>query len=396
AIMAVKVPPTAVNLRRIINLASVIQSHALSFFYLSSPDFLLGLESDPAKRSIFGLMQSHPEIAKDGVRLRSFGQKVIEWMAGKRLHPNWIVPGGVSSPLPEEVRQRILDEIPEMKALIRRNLDWFKRAMDDYDDEIRTFANFPTLFMGMVDDAGNLDLYDGRLRIMDERGQMLVDGFEPSLYRDYIGEAVEPWTFMKFPYYKDMGYPEGIYRVGPLARLNVIEACGTPLADQELTEFRQLDRHMVLSSFYFHYARLIECLYGVERMEELLDDPDITHTRIRAHAGPNASTGKGVTEAPRGTLIHHYRVDQQGRVTWANLVVATTHNNLAMNRGVQQVAHRYVDGANLTEGMLNRVEAVIRTFDPCLSCSTHAQNQLALHVQLVGPDGGILDEKWRD
>jgi NAD-reducing hydrogenase large subunit len=395
AIMAVKVPPTAIHLRKIVNLASILQSHALSFFYLSAPDFLLGMESDPAKRNIFGLMQAHPEIARDGVRLRSFGQRVIERMAGKRLHPTWIVPGGVASPLLPEVRDDILAEIPEMLALVRRNLDRFKRSLTNFGDEIRTFGNFPTLFMGLVDEEGNLELYDGRLRIKDERGQMIHEGFEPSLYRDHIGEAVEPWTYMKFPYYKPMGYPDGAYRVGPLARLNVVDACGTPEADQELAEFRLIDRNVVLSSFYFHYARLIECLYCVEKIEELLSDPNITHTRIRAYAGPNSSTGKGVSEAPRGTLIHHYRVDLQGRVTWANLVVSTTHNNLAMNRAVLQVARRYVDGENLSEGMLNRVEAVIRTFDPCLSCSTHAQNALALHVELRGPQGAVLGEVWR-
>lgn len=394
-ILAVQIPETGRKLRVILNLASILQSHALSFFYLSSPDFLLGMESDPAKRSVFGLMQSHPEIARDGIRLRSIGQKIIEMMAGKRLHPTWVVPGGVRTPLPESVRDELLKLLPEASVIVRRNLDWFKRTLPSYNDEIRTFANFPTMFMGMVDDEGRLELYQGNLRVVDERGHIIENGFDPTHYQDYIGEAVEPWTYMKFPYFKAMGYPDGIYRVGPLARLNVIDACGTPQADQEWAEFRELGPRMILSSFYYHYARLIECLYTVERMEELLSEPGILDTRVRAFAGPNSGEGVGVTEAPRGTLIHHYRVDEQGRMTWANLVVSTTHNNLAMNRGVQQVAHRYVDGKKLTEGMLNRVEAVIRTFDPCLSCSTHAQNQYALHVELRGPDGELLDEAKR-
>ena len=211
-------------------------------------------------------------------------------------------------------------------------------------------------------------------------------------YREYIGEAVEPWSFLKSPYYRPMGYPDGIYRVGPLARLNVIETLGTTEADQELAEFRGYNH---LSSFSFHVARLIECLHGLERIEELLDAPDILHKRVRAHAAANVEEGVGATEAPRGTLIHHYKVDEQGRVTWGNLIVSTTHNNLAMNRGVLQVARRYVDSSNLTEGMLNRVEAVIRTFDPCLSCSTHASNQLSMHVQLLDPDGEVVDEAVR-
>jgi NAD-reducing hydrogenase large subunit len=395
-IMAVRIPKTAEKLRRVVNFGSILQSHALSFFYLSSPDFLLGMESDPNKRSIFGLAQSHPEVARDGVRLRRFGQEVIEWIAGRRLHPTGIVPGGMAAPLTPETRDRILKDIPEMYALLRRNLDWFKRSMENYHLEIRTFGNFPTLFMGMVDRQGNLEMYDGRMRVVDDRGKRIEDRLDPRDYPMFIGEAVEPWTYMKFPYYKPMGYPDGIYRVGPLARLNIIDACGTPRADQEYAEFRQLDRSVVLSSFYFHYARLIECLFAVESIEELLDSPDIFDKHVRAVANTNSEQGVGVTEAPRGTLIHHYRVDDHGRMTWANMVVATTHNNLAMNRAVQQVAHRYVDGNKLTEGMLNRVEAVIRTFDPCLSCSTHAAGQLALHVQLLDPQGQVLDEFIRD
>ncbi len=395
-IMAVSIPYTARKLRQIVNLASILQSHALSFFYLSSPDFLLGMESDPQKRSIFGLIESHPEIAKDGVRLRRFGQQVIEWIAGKRLHPTWIVPGGVAAPLTDDVRLRILSEIPEMIALLHRNMDWFKREMESYSQEIRVFGNFPSMFMGLVDNhTGGLEMYSGVLRVVDERGQVVQPGFKPRNYADYIGEAVEPWTFMKFPYYRDRGYPDGIYRVGPLARLNIIDTCGTPHADQEWAEFRQLDRRVVLSSFYFHYARLIECMFALERIEQLLNEPDILSSKVRAFAEPNQLEGVGVVEAPRGTLMHHYKIDEQGRITWGNLVVSTTHNNLALNRSVQQVAHRYVNGNALTEGMLNRVEAVVRTFDPCLSCSTHAQNELALHVQLLGPDGALLDEARR-
>lgn len=395
-IMAVQIPETAYKLREILNLASILQSHALSFFYLSSPDFLLGMESDPAKRNIFGLAQKHPEIARDGVRLRRFGQEIIEWMAGKRLHPTWIVPGGVASPLSEDVRDRILETIPEAYVIIRRSLDWFKRAMEDYHQEIRVFGNFPTMFMGMVDRDGKLDMYGGWLRVVDDRGHVIENAFNPAAYQDYIDEAVEPWTYMKFPYYKSLGYPDGIYRVGPLARLNIIDSCGTPQADQEWAEFRQLDRRVVLSSFYFHYARLIECLHAVEKIEMLLNDPGILDEHVRAHATPNSEEGIGVVEAPRGTLIHHYKADSQGRITWANMVVSTTHNNLAMNRAVKQVAHRYVDGKKLSEGMLNRVEAVIRTFDPCLSCSTHTQGQLALHVQMLAPDGAVIDEAYRE
>lgn len=395
AIMAVKVPRTATLLRLIANYASLIQSHALSFFYLSSPDFLLGLESDPARRSLFGLMETHPEIARDGVRLRRFGQEIIEWLAGKRLHPAWVVPGGVNAPMSEETRDKILGAIPEARARLHRSLDWFGKSMDDYADEIRNFGNFPTLFMGMVTPDGKVEYYDGLIRLVDMERNKLTPDFPVESYPEHIGEAVESWTFLKFPYFNALGYPDGIYRVGPLARLLAADSMGTPEADDLLEDFRTRIAATRTSSFHYHYARLIECVHGVERIEQILNDPDVLGTRIRAHAAPNSSDGIGLTEAPRGTLIHHYRVDEHGLVTWANLVVATTHNNLAMNRGVYQVAREYVDGNRLTEGMLNRVEAVVRTFDPCLSCSTHATGDPALHVELLAADGTLLDEALR-
>jgi NAD-reducing hydrogenase large subunit len=230
---------------------------------------------------------------------------------------------------------------------------------------------------------------------MDSVGNIVADRLAPPSYQEYIGEAVEPRTFMKFPYYKPMGYPEGIYRVGPLARLNVVTRCGTPRADQEWAEFRQLERGAVLSSFHYHLARLIEILLALERIEHLLNEPDILDRHVAATAGINSPEGIGVAEAPRGTLIHHYKVDENGLMTWANLIIATGHNNLAMNRGVLQVARHYVDAQKLSEGMLNRVEAVIRTFDPCLSCSTHALGQMPLHIQLVLADGTVVDEMRR-
>jgi len=223
----------------------------------------------------------------------------------------------------------------------------------------------------------------------------VADKLDPTNYQEYMGEAVEPDSYLKSPYYKPRGYPEGIYRVGPLARLNIADRCGTPRADQEWAEFRELDRGAVLSSFYYHYARLIEIIYGIERIELLLNDPDILSKHVRAFAGPNNLEGIGVSEAPRGTLIHHYKVDENGLMVWANMIIATGHNNLALNRGVLQVAKHFVNGNKLTEGMLNRVEAVVRAFDPCLSCSTHAAGHMALQIKLLDPDGVVLDELHR-
>lgn len=395
AIMAVQIPRTAANLRRIINLAQLVQSHALSFFYLSAPDLLLGMDADPAGRNIFGLMQQHPEIARDGIRLRQFGQQVIELLGGKRIHPAWVVPGGVSEPLSEEKRATILGMIPDALAIVERALPRFKQVFERFPQEVETFGNFPSLFMGLVDERGGLDHYHGLVRITDASGQIVADGLRPEAYAEYIGETPEPWSYLKSAYYAPRGYPDGLYRVGPLARLNVATVVDTPKAGAEWAGFRQLGNGAVLSSFHYHYARLIEILYALERIGELLDDPDILSTRVRAHAEPNNLEGIGMAEAPRGTLLHHYKIDEHGLVTWANLIIATGHNNLAMNRGVLQVAQHFVDGERLQEGMLNRVEAVIRAYDPCLSCSTHALGKMPLRIQLAAPDGAMLDELVR-
>jgi NAD-reducing hydrogenase large subunit len=281
--------------------------------------------------------------------------------------------------------------MPEALSIARRTLDWFKTGMERFREEIRTFANSPTLFMGLVNDKGGLEFYDGKLRFLDAGGHVVQDGIAGADYASYIGELAHPWTYLKTSFYKPLGYPEGVYRVGPLARLNIIDGCDTPLASQEWAEFRELDRGAVLSSFHYHYARLVEILYALEKIEQLLHAPDILDPNVRALASANQSEGVGVAEAPRGTLMHHYKVDRDGLITWANLIIATGHNNAAMNRGVLQVARHFVHGNKLTEGMLNRVEAVIRAFDPCLSCSTHADGHLALEVELHGHGGELLD-----
>jgi len=392
SLLAVKIPPTADKLRRIFNLAQVVQSHALSLFHLSSPDLLLGMDADPAKSNLFGVAEKSPELALDGIQLRKFGQQIIERLGGKRIHPAWIVPGGVSEPLSETDRDAILKTIPGALAIAERTLEWFKSTMEGFREEIATFGNFPTLFMGIVKKDNGLTFYDGKLRIVDASGHVLADDLDPSRYFDYIGEKVESWSYLKSSYYKPSGFPDGIYRVGPLARLNVADRCGTPRADQELAEFHELQRTAVLSSFHYHHARLIEILYCVERMEQLLNDADILSRHVRAVARPNAFEGVGASEAPRGTLFHHYKIDEQGLIRWANLIIATGQNNLAINRSVLQVAKHFVHGNRLTPGMLNRVEAVIRAYDPCLSCSTHADGSLAMTVQLQDPEGKVLDE----
>jgi len=395
ALLAVKIPPIAEKLRRIFGMAQVIQSHALSLFHLSSPDLLLGMDADPADSNIFGVLEKDPQLARDGIALRKFGQQIIERLGGKRIHPAWVVPGGVSDPLCGEDRDFILKAIPDAFAIANRSLAWLKSTMEKFRDEIGSFGNFPSLFMGTVKEDGGLTFYDGKLRIVDAGGEIVANGLDPTQYFEFLGEKVEPWSYLKSAYYKPKGFPHGIYRVGPLARLNVSDRCGTPRADQELAEFHELQRTAVLSSFHYHQARLIEILYCVERLEQLLNDPEILSKHVRASAHPNALEGVGAAEAPRGTLFHHYKIDEQGLIRWCNLIIATGQNNLAMNRSVLQVAQRYVHGEKLTHGMLNRVEAVIRAYDPCLSCSTHAVGQMALKIQLLGPEGAVLDEVAR-
>lgn len=396
-ILAVQLPPAGEKLRRLMNLGQIIQSHALSFFYLSSPDFLLGFESDPQFRNIFGLIASDPELARAGIRLRQFGQKIIELLGARKIHAAWVVPGGVRSPLSEEARAWILERSPEARETTEKALDLFKGLLDQFATEASVFGEFPSLFMGLVAPNGNWEYYGGQIRFMDSEGNIVADGLSEDDYANFMGEAVEPWSYLKFPYYKTMGYPDGMYRVGPLARLNICERFGTPQADRELQAFRdRAGKRVVTSSFFYHYARLIEILGAIERIEQLLEDPDIMSPRVRAEAGINALEGIGVSEAPRGTLFHHYQVDENGLIKKVNLIIATGQNNLAMNRTIAQIARHYVDGNNLSEGMLNRVEAGIRAFDPCLSCSTHAVGQMPLHIQLFDRDRVLLDEVQRD
>jgi NAD-reducing hydrogenase large subunit len=394
-ILSVRIPPAAEKLRRLMNLAQIIQSHSLSFFHLSAPDLLLGLDSDPARRNLFGLIAAEPELARNGIRLRQFGQQIIASLGGQKIHPAWVVPGGVRSPLRIEDRDGMRERIPESRKAVLEAIRRFKGLVDKYRQEAEQFGNFPTLYLGLVGADGAWEHYDGKLRLVDEEGKTVADGIDPSCYREHFGEAAESWSYLKSPYYRPRGYPNGIYRVGPLARLNLCTRMGTPLADKELTEFRQLGTGAVNSAFYYHYARLIEILASVEHIEQMVDDPDLQSDHLRADAGVNQLEGIGCSEAPRGTLFHHYRVSADGLIQKANLLIATGQNNLAMNRTVLQIARHYIKGPRVPEGILNRLEAGIRAFDPCLSCSTHAAGQMPLRVQLFAADGRLLDEVRR-
>jgi NAD-reducing hydrogenase large subunit len=394
AIMAVRVPPAARKLRELIHCAQFVQSHALSFFYLSSPDLILGMDAYPATRNVLGVIQSHPELARDGIELRKFGLQIIETLGQERVHSSWIVPGGVKSPMTPAMRDRILAELPHAKLIAERTLQFFKSASDAFKDDIARFGCFPTMYAGMVNAKGDLQLYDGTLRFRGATDEIVADQIAPEDYANWISEATLRNSYLKAPFYKPAGI-EGVYRVGPLARLNTAERCGTPRADIELVDFRQRYGKPAHSAFLYHQARLIEIIYALERIEALLNDEVIVDEHVRATAGVNSLEGVGMIEAPRGVLIHHYKVNQEGAITWANLIVATGHNNLAMGQSVKQVATEYVRGDKLEEGMLNRVSAVVRAYDPCLSCSTHADGTIAMQVRLLSPNGKLLHELVR-
>jgi NAD-reducing hydrogenase large subunit len=292
----------------------------------------------------------------------------------------------------------MLAMMPDALRIAKDTYTFFKTLVPKFKDEAEHFGTMPTMFMSLVTPKGNLEHYDGLLRIKDAQGRIVEDMVPPRDYQRIIGEAVEDYSYMKFPYYKPIGYPKGIYRVGPLARLNNADACGTPFADVALAEFHMLqeDSGPITSSFHYHYARLVEIIFALESIERLLKDPDILNPRIRARARGNRSEGIGVSEAPRGTLMHHYKIDDDGLISWVDLIIATGHNNLAMNRSIKQVADAYVDGTDVKEGMLNRVEAVIRCYDPCLSCASHAFGQMPMVIDIQDASGRIVKRLTRD
>lgn len=401
AILGVRIPVTAEKLRRLMNWGQLVQSHALSFFHLSGPDLLLGMESDAAVRNVMGLIRKFPDVARNGIRLRYIGQEIIRTLGGQSVHPAWTVPGGVREPLSSEGRNHIKRMLPEAFDVTGVALDMLADLTAVFEQENQVYGNFPSLYAGLVTPDGGLEHYDGLLRVMDGDGNILQPGIAPERYREIIGEAVEDWTYLKFPYYKPAvvggDYRTGMYRVGPLARLNVCDFAGTPRADAELRRFRRIAPRgkPVGSSFAYHYARLIEILFALEKIAETVDDPSITSDRVRARADVNHLHSVGVSEAPRGTLYHEYTVNEDGILQKVNLIIATGQNNLAMNRTVQQIAQHYITGHTLSEGILNRIEHGIRLYDPCLSCSTHAVGQMPLHVQLVDAEGRLVDEVKR-
>ena len=395
-VAGVQPPRPGSLLRELLHMGQIVQSHSMHFFHLAAPDLVFGFDADPATRNVFGIVQANPELALKAVNLRRYGQQIIERLGGKRVHPNLAVAGGANAPLSLQARDAIAAERETMVGYTQEAIGIAKDLLGADPKLAETFASFPSNYMGLVDGDGALQLYDGEIRVTDAGGG-LVAQFKPEDYRDHVAEHVERWSFLKFPYLRKLGWPQGTYRVGPLGRLNVADKIATPLANEEFKRFKQINGGKpVEGSLYYHYARLIEALYALERIGELLDDPDLLSSDVRAFPPPElAGHGVGVIEAPRGTLFHEYWTDEDGLLTRVNLIVATGNNNWAMNNAAGSVAKAYVQGKKLTEGMLNRVDAAIRCYDPCLSCATHALGQMPLRVTLLDASGMVLDQVAR-
>jgi NAD-reducing hydrogenase large subunit len=387
--------PTAEKMRRLMHYGQILQSHALHFFHLCSPDLLFGFDSDLAKRNIVGVAEKHPDIARQGVLLRKFGQEVIRLTAGKRIHGTGAVPGGVNKSLSITERDELLKDIYQMVSWSRGAVHLVKEMHHQNPELYNSFGAFRANFMSMVGFDGGLDLYHGQLRARDESGKILFDGVDYQNYTQIIEEEVKNWSYMKFPYLKSMGKEKGWYRVGPLSRIQNCDFITTPLADIERRDFIKysgvLPMHAPLG---YHWARMIEMLHAVEMIKDLLHDDDIMGSELMV-TGERGFEGIGVIEAPRGTLIHHYRVDENDLVTMCNLIVSTTHNNQAMNEGVRRVAQQYLHGHEITEGLLNHIEVVVRAFDPCLSCATHALGKMPLEVEVLDASGQQLSSLSR-
>lgn len=396
AVMGCPPPRPASLLRDLMHMGQVIQSHGMHFFELAGPDLLLGFDADPATRNVVGLIQANPELALKAVNLRKFGQEIIRILGGRRIHPVFALPGGVNKALTADERATILAGYDEALATTKLGIQIIKDWAENNREDINKFGVFPSGYMSMVTPDNSLELYDGQIRLLDRNGAQL-EKFDGANYLDVIAEHVENWSYLKFPYYKKMGYPEGVYRVGPLGRLNAVDSISTPMANEEFKIFKALNGGKpVENTLYFHYARMIEVLFAVERVKALLEDPDILSNDILNTRHNFQGEGVGVIEAPRGTLFHHYQARENGKLVKVNLIVATGNNNWAMCNAVDSVAKTYLSGHEITEGLLNRVEAAVRAHDPCLSCSTHAVGQMPMIIDVVDPEGNIINTLRRD
>jgi NAD-reducing hydrogenase large subunit len=387
----------AEKLRRLMHYGQMFQSHALHFFHLVSPDLLFGFDADPAIRNVIGVAKNPATagLAVRGVLMRRYGQEIIKATAGRRIHGTGAIPGGMNKNLSIAERDVFLKDIDQMLEWSVDTLAICKKYVADHLGLVARFAAFPSNHLCIVRKDGALDLYDGNLRAIDAGGEVIFDQVAPADYLDVIREEVRPWSYMKFPFIRALGPEKGWYRVGPLARINACTFIDTPIAEKERQEFMALTEGAPNNlSLAYHWARLIELVHSAEVIKNLLSDTDLQSDDL-IRKGERRGEGVGIVEAPRGTLIHHYRVDEHDQVTMGNLIVSTTHNNEPMNRAVQSVADSDLDGQTITEALLNHVEVAIRAYDPCLSCATHAIGHMPLEVELLDAEGCVLDRKLR-
>jgi NAD-reducing hydrogenase large subunit len=384
------VTPTADKMRRLMHYGQVLQSNAVNFFHLASPDLLLGFEAPVAKRNILGVIEAFPEVGKWAIAIRKFGQLVIAATGGRRIHPRLCVPGGVNQNLSIENRDALRRDIDQIIGWCGDAVALHKSFIDSHESLYENFASFPSNYMSLVGPDGRMDLYDGVLRAINADGKPIFDNVAPADYRAYLIEEVRSWSYMKFPHIRSLGREDGWYRVGPLAQMNCCTAISTPLADAARREFMARGHGgLVHSTLAYHWARLISMIHCAEMIRELLFDDDLQGTDLIV-TGDRRGEGVAIIEAPRGTLIHHYTVDDHGQVTGANLIVSTTNNNEAMNRSVTKVAIDDLTGHEITEGLLNHIEVAIRAYDPCLSCATHALGDMPLVVTLEDAAGEVI------
>jgi len=389
-----RLTPTAEKMRRLMHYGQIFQSHSLHFFHLASPDLLFGFDSDPATRNVVGIIKTNKELAVQAVMMRKFGQEVIKATSGKKIHGTGAIPGGINKNLSIAERDELLAHVDQMTQWARSAVKIAKDYTVENLEMVKGFGSFESNHLSLIREDGAMDLYDGGLRAIDKDGNSIFDHVDNNKYLDYIAEGVKDWTYMKFPFIRSIGPDDGWYRVGPLSRINTCDFIDTPEAEQARKDFMSVTNgrpnHITMA---YHWTRMIEVLHSIEMIARLLEDPDLQGDDL-VTTGQRRSEGIGILEAPRGTLFHHYKVGDDDLVTMCNLIVSTTSNNEPMNRAVRGVAETYISGKpEISEGMLNSVEVAIRAYDPCLSCATHALGQMPLTIELVDPDGRVIDQR---
>jgi len=404
ALFHIEPTPTAKKLRELLYSSFFVTDHTTHFYILAGPDFIMGPEAPVAERSILGVIAKVGlELGGQVIKTRKQNHHIIQMLGGRAVHPVFGLPGGVSKGLNK-------DEIKEVQQIAKDSVEFAKLTLKvfgdivlknkAYVDMIKSDAyTHRTYYMGMVDENNKVNFYDGKLRIVDPEGKEYAR-FAPKEYLEHISEHVEPWSYMKFPFLKKIGWhgftdgkESGVFRVAPLARLNAADGMATPQAQEEYERFfSALGGKCVHHTLATHWARIIELLYAAERLQELSQDPDITGTDLRSIPAATPDEGVGVVEAPRGTLIHHYVTDNNGIIAKANLIVATVNNAAAINMSVNKAARSIIKaGKEATEGALNRIEMAWRAYDPCFGCATHyLPGRMPMEVTIRNSRGEIV------